>query len=63
MKYYMTMYPCCLCPGPANLNLCCSLIVAILSGSEFQSFIVLRKKEYRSVTVFAVVDGIVCFDI
>ena len=30
----------------ANLNLCGSLIVAILSGSEFQSFIVLGKKEY-----------------
>ena len=30
----------------ANLNLCGSLIVAILSGREFQSFIVLGKKEY-----------------
>ena len=30
----------------ANLNLCGSLIVAILSGSEFQSVIVLGKKEY-----------------
>ena len=30
----------------ANLNLCGSLIVASLSGSEFQSFIVLRKKDY-----------------
>ena len=30
----------------ANLNFCGSLIVAILSGSEFQSFIVLGKKEY-----------------
>ena len=30
----------------ANLNSCGSLIVAILSGSEFQYFIVLGKKEY-----------------
>ena len=29
----------------ANLNLCGSLIVAILSGSEFQYFFVLGKKE------------------
>ena len=29
-----------------NLNLCGSLIVAILSGNEFQYFIVLGKKEY-----------------
>ena len=30
----------------ANLNFCGSLIVAMLSGSEFQSFIVQGKKEY-----------------
>ena len=30
----------------ANLNFCGPLIVAILSGSEFQSFIVLGKKLY-----------------
>ena len=30
----------------ANLNFCGSLIVAILSGSEFQSFIVLGKTEF-----------------
>ena len=33
------------CPK-ANLNLCGSLIAASFSGSEFQSFIVLGKKEY-----------------
>ena len=41
------------------MNLCGSLIVAILSGSEFQSFIV----ERIFVAVFAGVDGIVCFAI
>ena len=34
------------CPFKANLNLCGSLIVAILSGSEFQYVIVLGKKDY-----------------
>ena len=42
------------------MNFCGSLIVAILSVSEFQSFIVVGKKEYF-VEVFAGVDGIVCF--
>ena len=37
------IYPKCV---KAKLNFCGSLIVAILSGSEFQSFIVLGKKEY-----------------
>ena len=41
------------------MNFFGSLIVAILSGSEFQYFIVLGKKEYF-VAVFAGVDGIVC---
>ena len=43
------------------MNFCGSLIVAILSGREFPSFIVLGKKGYCS--VFAGVDGIVCFAI
>ena len=30
----------------ANLNFCVSLYIAILSGSEFQYFIVLGKNEY-----------------
>ena len=45
----------------ANLNLRGSLIVAILSGSEFQYFIVLKERIF--VAVFAGVDGIVCFAI
>ena len=43
-------------------NFCGSLIVAILSGSEFQSFIC-PGEERMFVTVFAGVDGIVCFAI
>ncbi len=43
----------------ANLNLCGSLIVAILSGGEFQFVIV----PWQNVTVFAGVDGIECFAI
>ena len=42
------------------MNFCGSLIVAILSGSEFQYFIVLER---IFVAVFAGVDGIVCFAI
>ncbi len=34
-----------------------------LSGSEFPSFIVLHEEEMIFVTVFAGVDGIVCFAI
>ena len=44
------------------MNVCGSLIVDSLSGSEFQYFIVLGE-ERIFVTVFAGVDGIVCFAI
>ena len=45
----------------ANLNLCCYLIVAILSGSEFH--FLLPWEESIFVAVFAGVNGIVCFAI
>ena len=45
----------------ANFNFRGSLIVAILSGGEFHSFIVVGRNEYLFVTVFAGEDGIGCF--
>ena len=44
------------------MNLCGSLIVDSLSGSEYRYFIVLGE-ERIFLTVFAGVDGIVCFAI
>ena len=45
----------------ANFNLCGFLIVASLSGSEFQSNMLLSRRIF--VAVFVGVDGIVCFAI